>query len=471
MNIENLIRDANPVKTSDLAAGDSAHARRVLAQILQAHAAPRSTAAWARHLVLAAGGAVRAPAGDVAEDRSLQARRVNKRTLMTAGVALTAMGAAAVLVSQFLGTTPRTAPGVVPTLRVPARPAQPTTAREILLIAAAHVAGAPAAGRYWRVREISGSTFPGGTRADPYDISLATSFDQWNPSSAGRKEWVISQQLGARPATQADAAAWRAAGSPTKWHSGQPAYRSYAWLAGYPLDWVNGLAGTTSTSARTATWQASDGTVGYVEGDEPGLKAAQFRRMPARPRLIEARLRRYARLTLCGKHPAGPCATVDQIVWAEAVALLQDPVSAQVRSATFKVMAALPGVRLLGQLTDPLGRAGYGLAAGPEEPHYGHFNPTRAVIVDPRAGSLLAIEDIGPMPRTLECLSFDVASVNGKSDIKKCTGSSYDGRSYHGQVDDYVALIGEGWTNASPVLPPRSTWKGPTGYPGMPPAP
>lgn len=468
MNIENLIREANPVRTSDLAAGDSPHARRALAQILQAHAVPRSTAARAHHLVLAAGGAVRALAGGVAEDRSLTARRFRKRTLMTARLALTAMGAAAaVLVSQFLGATPRAAP----TLRVPALPAQPTTAREILLTAASHVASVPAAGRYWRVREISGATFPGGTRADPYDISLATSFDQWNPSSAGRKEWAISQQLGARPATQADAAAWRAAGSPTKWHSGQPASRNYAWLAGYPLEWVNGLAATTTASARSATWQVSDGTVGYVEGDEPGLKGAQFRRLPGRPRLIEARLRHYARLTLCGRHPVGFCATVDQIVWAEAVALLQDPVSARVRSATFKVMAALPGVRLLGQLTDPLGRAGYGLAAGPEEPHYGHFNPTRAVIIDPRTGSLLAIEDIGPMPRTLECLSFDVAIANGKSDIKKCTGSSYDGRSYPGQVDDYVALISEGWTNASPVLPPRSTWQGPAGSPGMSPAP
>jgi hypothetical protein len=41
MNIETLIREANPVATSDLAAGDSPHARRVLARILEAPARTR----------------------------------------------------------------------------------------------------------------------------------------------------------------------------------------------------------------------------------------------------------------------------------------------------------------------------------------------------------------------------------------------------------------------------------------------
>ncbi len=442
-------------------------------------------------VVAAAMAAASPPTEDRRPHRSLQARRFTKRTLVTAGVAVTAAGtAAALLLSGVGGVAPRAASREAPALRAHARPAQPATARQILLTAAAHVASGPVSGRYWRVREISGITFPAGTKADPYDISLATSFDQWNPSSAGSREWAISQQLGARPATPADAAAWRAAGSPTRWHSGQPAYRSDASLAGYPLDWYGALAATTAASARGATWQVSDGTVGYVEGDEAGLNAAQFRQMPARPALVEARLRRYARLTWCASHPSSGCATVDQIVWAEALALLQDPVSAQVRSATFQVMAALPGVRLLGEMTDPLGRRGYVLAPGSQDPHYGQYNPTRVVVIDPRTGSLLATEDIGPMPRSLACLSFDEVNLNPKSRalagkpvrpgerlpqpkdvITKCTGSSYDGRSYQRQVDTYVALVSEGWTNASPVLPPRSIWSGPTGFPGLPPAP
>jgi hypothetical protein len=436
MNIEDLIRAANPVRTRDLAAGDSPRAQRALVQILQGHTA--ATAAGRRP----------------------HARRVMKRTMVTAGAAFTAAAATvAVLLSAAPGTPPRAAKGAAPAPRGHARTAQPVTAREILLAAAAHVASGPVTGRYWRVRMIGGVSVPGGTKANPYDISLRTYADQWNPSSAGQKEWLISQQLGTRPATPADAAAWRAAGSPEAWHSGLPANN---YLAGLPEKWTGMLAATTAASARSATWQVSDGTVGYVEGDLAGLKAAQFRQMPTLPRLVEAMLRHYAMRAHCSNPH---CSTVDQLIWAEALALLQDPVSPQVRSATFTVMAGLPGVRLIGAMTDPLGRPGYALAPGSQDPNAvpRHFNPTRVVLIDPRSGSLLATAEIGPMPRTLHCLSFDANN--------NCTGSTDYGRSYPDQVDEYVVVVSDGWTNASPVLPPPSTWSGSVCCPGLPPLP
>jgi hypothetical protein len=446
MSIEKLIRDANPVRTGDLAAGDSPHARRALAQILQPHAAPSVTASQAQH-------------------RGRPVRRVKKRTPMTAGLAFTAAGAVvAVLVSAAPGAPPRaaigaaTAPGARRPARAHPRTAQPLTARQVLLTAAAHVASGPVTGKYWRVTMIGGVTVPAGTKASPYDISLRTYADQWNPSSAGQKEWQIFRHPGTRPATPADAAAWRAAGSPTTWHSGLP---PNSYLDGLPNEWVNPLAATTAASARSAGWNVSDGTVGFVEGDLAGLKAAQFRRI--RPRHVEALLRHYAKLAHCR---SSICSTVNQLVWAEALALLQDPVSAPVRSATFKVMAGLPGVRLIGEMTDPLGRPGYALAPGSQDPNAdpSHFNPTRVVLIDPRSGSLLATAEIGPMPRNVHCLSF-----NAKNN---CTGPAYYGRSYPDQVDDYAAVVSEGWTNASPVLPPPSRWSAQTGgYPGLPPLP
>ena len=430
------------------------------------------------------------PAGARGAVRRRPARGVTKRTLTTAGLALVAAGTAVTVLISLAGAGPRAVPRVPGAPRAHAGQVQPATASKILLTAAAHVTSGPVSGRYWRITEISGLTFPAGSKADPYDISLATTFDQWNPSSAGAREWTISKQLGARAATAADAAAWRAAGSPDSWHSGEPSYQSNASLAGYPLDWYGQLAASTAPSARTATWQVSDGTVGYIEGDEHGLDAEQFRHLPGAPSRLRAVLRHYAQQTFCGKRHVAGCSTVDQIVWAEALALLQDPVSAAVRSATFRVMAALPGVRLLGEMTDPLGRRGYAVAPGSEAPHYGQFNPTKVVLIDPGSGSLLATEDIGPMPRTLACLSFDAADLNPQSRalagtpvrpgerlpkphdvITKCTGSRYDGRTYPGQVDDYVALVNAGWTNASPVLPPRSARQGPSGFPGLPPAP
>jgi hypothetical protein len=212
-----------------------------------------------------------------------------------------------------------------------------------------------------------------------------------------------------------------------------------------------------------------------VEGNEAGLKAAQFRQMPTTVAGVETVLRHYAELTFCAQHPTAGCWTVDQLVWNEALALLADPVSAQVRSATFKVMASLPGVRLLGPMTDPLGRHGYGLAAGPQDPGAARYHPVAAVVIDPRTGSLLATEHIGPMAPNLQCETVDPADGNGKpvttvhlpnrTITATCIGSSYEGRSYQNQVDDYTVLVSAGWTNASPALPP-STHEDPLGTPG-----
>jgi hypothetical protein len=467
MNIEDLIREANPVSNSDMAAGDSPHAQRALARILAERAGPGT------------GG------------RSQRSRRARKRALLTVGVAAMAAGAtAAALVLTAPREAPRKPPGAAPRVRAttthPAK-GEPTTARQVLLTAAANVLSgpttSPTTGAYWRVHVISGNIWPGGTKAHPYDISVATGYDQFNPRSPGQKEFEITQQLATRPATPADAAAWRAAGSPTTWHGGQFSYHNkYDTTLGAP--WGFNLAATTVAPAPSATWTVSDGTIGYVEGDEAGLNAAQFGQVPARPRAVAAFLRHYAEQTYCVQHPSSGCSSVNQIVWLEALYLLEDPVSAQVRSATFKVMASLPGVRLLGPMTDPLGRRGYGLAAGPQDPGNQNYNPVKAVVIDPASGSLLATEDIGPIPRSVQCWIqqyvvsrkipkggpvIQLGTKHGKRLMERCIGESYLGRSYKGQVDEFVALVSAGWTDATPSLP-RSAQEDPTGFPGLPPA-
>lgn len=440
MNVEDMIRAANPVRSGDLPDGDSPRARAALAAIQRERDAPAGPG-----------------------------HHGHSRWWLPALAVMAAGAAVAVVVSLVQGAPPGKPPAATAP-RLSSAPAprasraqSQATARQILLLAADHVAAAPVSGKYWRIKLIGGTTFPGGTKADPYDITVRASADQWNPSTPGQREWVISRQLGARPATPADAAAWRAAGSPATWRSGLPAARNGGWLAGYPLPWVGSLAASTTAAPPTASGQVSDGTVGFVEGDLPGLKAAQFAAMPATTRGIATVLRRYYRkLKFCARHPAN-CSTQDQIIWSEAVMLLGDPISAQARAATLRVMAALPGVRLLGLVTDPLGRTGYALAGGQEYPNPdpAHFNPLNVIIIDPRTGSVLATEELGPMPRTLHCLSFD--------DKRHCSGPAYYGRSHVGQVDSYVAVVSEGWTNAAPALPPPSRRTAPTGSPGLPP--
>lgn len=462
MNIEDIIRAANPVRTADLPGGDSPASRHTLEQVLaQADAAE---------------GSVRRPRRPRGPRRP---RRAGRWTLATVAVAAAAATAVTVLVSLSPGPAPRPAAGVRPS-RGPSHPVQrpvhrpaapPVSARQVLLSAAehvstAHVSSGPASGNYWRVRLIGGYTFPAGTAAHPYDITVLTSADQWNPRTPGVKEWDISQNLGARPATPADAAVWRAAGSPPSWHSGQSIRAKNSWQAGFPVQWMDTLAATTSASpTTTASSTVSDGTVGYVEGDLHGLDAAQFAAMPTSQRGVAKVLDDYyAQLTFCSQNP-GKCSTKDQIIWAEAVMLLQDPVSPQVRAATFRVMAGLPGVRTLGPMTDPLGRTGYALAPAGQDPNPvpQNFNPLKVILIDPQTGSLLATEELGPMPRTLQCLSFD--SHN------RCAGSAYEGRSYPNQVDDFVAVVSESWTDATPAPPPPSRWTPNLGFPGLPPLP
>jgi len=408
-----------------------------------------------------------------------------RQHLIAGAVAVTA--AAAVIAAVVLtGNRPAGAPRPSSSPpRADTTAGQFTTARQVLLTAAAHVASAPAAGKYWRIREITGRTWPAGTKAHPYDISQTVSFDQWNPRAAGQKGWNIFQSLGAVPASPADAAAWRAAGSPATWHSGLKPGRS---SGAVPFPGAGGaprpgeLSAATAASAPGASWQVSNGVIGYVEGDLPGLTAAQFRRMPTTTAGVAAVLRHYTQeLTFCAEHHFSGCSTQDQIIWDEALALLQDPVFAAVRSATFKVMAALPGVRLLGPMTDPLGRHGYGLDGGPQSPSYDPaYHPVSAVVIDPHTGALLATEDIDPMPRNVQCQTVILdgrAASQGKPLIMTrlpggrtapCVGSSYEGRSYPGQVDSYVAVVSTGWTDAAPVPPPSSTWEVSTDLPGDP---
>jgi hypothetical protein len=413
-----LLAAANPARMDS---PDLSHIRATLVSAVLADARP--------------GSAIKSP--DHAVTPHSPRRRRWRATVLPAGVAVAASATAVAIVLATGGGSEQPAPKQSP------NPTQVTlTASKVLLAAAAHVLGGPQTGRYWRVREVTGELLPAGTAAHPYDVFFANGFDDWYARAAGKRDWNIYRQLATVPASRADSAAWHAAGSPTEWT--------------YPFGKIS-----TRATPPGATWQIGSGTVGLVEGDLPGLTAAQFKAMPDTARQLAELLRRDALRTCAGQKG---CSTLDQIVWTEAVDLLYAPVSAHVRAATFKVMAALPGVRLLGKLTDPLGRRGYGFGTGPSAP--------RAIaIIDPSTGRLLATESIGSVPRTLGCPLFykvpGARAQTGPSRVRRrCPSDPYIGRSYDGQVNGYDAIVSAGWTDHSPALPPRSTWISPGGQKG-----
>ena len=435
MNIEDLIREANPVRPGDVADATSPKAQRMLARILQQDALPGEVNGRAR-------GTHGPSVYRYRHSRHGPSPRSRKRRLIMTGVAAVAAGAAAagLLLAVPGPAHPRT-PTAVPGSKAhsSATPAAPqyTSAQQVLLAAAANVTtSAATSGKYWRLQEVTGVTWPAGTPAHPYDISVSESFDQWNPRSPGVKNWDIFKERGAVPATPADAAAWRAAGSPTSWRSGAE--------GGFHDGWWNGVLSTSTThSLQGADWQRGNGIVGYVEGDEAGLTASQFAAVPTtQSGVLAFLLSYYKRFAGCQG-----CSSKDSFLWLEGMALLQDPVSAPVRAAAFKVMASLPGVRSIGTVTDPLGRHGYGLLPGSlgDTVVPGMQN---LVVIDPSTGSLLATEDIGPMPANVHC-----HTQRSRGD---CVGPDFTGRSYQDQVDEYTALESAGWTDASPALPPPS---------------
>ena len=259
---------------------------------------------------------------------------------MAAGVA------AAVLVSALPGAPAPTATGAAPAAARAPRPsgraAQPMTAREVLLAAAAHVARGPVTGRYWRVTMIGGVTVPGGTAAHPYDISLRTYADQWNPSSAGRKAWLITRNR--RPSCGPGRCGGVARGRVTVNLAQRPASQQ---LPGR-------LSGRMERPARRHRQGISpqrdleaQRRHRRVHGRRPGGPERRAVRPDADPAAARRGDTAPLRQARCGNPD---CSTVHQLMWAEALMLLQDPVSAPVRSATFKVMAGLPGVRLIGKI-------------------------------------------------------------------------------------------------------------------------
>jgi hypothetical protein len=79
----------------------------------------------------------------------------------------------------------------------------------------------------------------------------------------------------------------------------------------------------------------------------------------------------------------------DQQTLFEDIEFLVDdsPAPPAVLEALFKVDASIPGVKVTGRYTDPLGRTGIALELGRE-----------AMVVDPASGAVLDVSDGGPAP-------------------------------------------------------------------------
>jgi hypothetical protein len=312
-----------------------------------------------------------APADRPARTRRLALAGAGAGTAVLAGAA-----AAAVLIATAGTGAPQ--PGHAAGGHAAGHAVTGPSAQDVLLTAARQAGAAPAAaGRYWVTRSRSGTNLAVGTAGHRYVITDQGRDERWTARAASGSSGFISQSLGARPATAADAAAWRQAGSPRHWlvavtKPGQGRARLQ----------ISAAAGKPFGNP------ANDGAKVFAVGNR-NVSMRQLRRLPATAAGLKALLLRYfsAPGATGGDLPASATAWL----WQTGTGMITDmPLSPAQRAAAYRMLAGLRGVHSLGRVTDPAGRHGTAVeltsrtgAAGTE---------ASILIVDPRTGLPLATE-------------------------------------------------------------------------------
>ena len=298
-------------------------------------------------------------------------RRPRAAALIPAG-GLAVAAVAAIGVVAFDSDPPAPAPGGSGTSTEAVRP---LTAAQILLTAAERSSrDAPGDGRYLVVRTESGSVLTVGSGTATYEMATRSAYETWLSRSGTEPTRVVSQDLGMTPLTPADAAAWRAAGSPARVPVGKP-LPSGELGPGTPV----------SIAAGPRRRSTTDGGHAYALG-ATNVSVRDLEKLPADPVALRTALLKHFDGG-GGDLPAGR----DQWLLAVAANLIADiPVSGPVRGAAFRLIATLPGVRPLGVVADRRGRAGQGFAF--TSVHAGGGAIERRFVIDPATGRALGQE-------------------------------------------------------------------------------
>ncbi|MFF0342324.1 CU044_5270 family protein [Kribbella sp. NPDC004875] len=235
-------------------------------------------------------------------------------------------------------------------------------------------------GKYFRVRslQLTAHTRVGSPK---YTLERRSITESWMPMKPGVQSWFGWVELGYRPATAADAAKWRAQGSPTSW---QLSYERT------PISTEDGEPVVNKMSFR-------DVPPGYyLTGDKP-LSAQQIAELPTDPQML--------RKVLTSAVGAGQTAADrDYTVFAAAGRLLFEmPSPPKLRGAALRVLAALPGTHIRTGARDPLGRTGTEVSitaplTKPGGSRTSLFWSGATYIIDPATGRLLSSSINGPKP-------------------------------------------------------------------------
>ncbi|GGO71903.1 CU044_5270 family protein [Nonomuraea cavernae] len=355
----------------------------------------------------------------LAEIVSLERVPARRRLLPSPGRALLGLAAATAAVAVVApamssDSTISVAPQPSTSVSATAEP----TARQILLAAAVAVEKAPASGDYWRTATVDRWMLTDPTRS--YVLEGSRSLETWLAKRPDLEYWRIWQDLGVKPATPQDEAAWRAAGAPTSWR--YPKNMKTENLFSVPSRPLEAAAGERTAERLYGKWK---GSAGDLAGEDMTWK--EVRAIPSEPDKLRSYLEeRIGRLELAGSEMG--------VEEARAYILLRDcvgiisglPASPEVRASAYRILASLPGIRAEGEMPDPLGRRGQTLSYQ-EEIEPGLFTRVQ-LVVDPGTGLLLA-------------------------EVRTNTTKLANGRQAELRLSTSFQAIG--WTNQRPELPMR----------------
>ncbi|WP_371782529.1 CU044_5270 family protein [Streptosporangium subroseum] len=340
-----------------------------------------------------------------------------RRLLLSPGRALLGLAAVAAAVaviapSMLSDSTVSVVPQPSTSVSATAEP----TARQILLAAAVAVEKSPASGDYWRTATVNQWMLTDPTRS--YVLEGRRSRETWLAKRPDLQYWRIWQDLGYKPATPQDEAAWRAAGAPTSWR--YPKDMKTEELFGVPSKPLEAAAGERTAERLRGNWK---GSAGDVAGDSMTWK--EVRAIPGEPETLRSYLEeRIGRLELAGSGMDVEEARA-HILLRDCVGIISGlPASPEVRASAYRILASLPGIRAEGEMTDPLGRRGQTFGYQ-EEIEPGLFTRVQ-LVVDPSTGLLLA-------------------------EVRTNTTKLADGR--QAEIRHSTSYQAIGWTDERPELP------------------
>ncbi len=297
------------------------------------------------------------------------------------GMALTAAAASVALIALAVplvlppGSGPDAAP--VPSTIAPT-PRLMTASQVLLAVAVKQEQNEKVSGKYYRVRslQLRGTTTVGSPK---YRIDRRNITESWMPGKQGVESWFGWVDLGARPATPADEAKWRAQGSPTEWQ------------LTYEKDPVTMAPG--EPVVHKMTFDAVPPGY-YLSGIKP-VTAQVIQNLPTDPVKLRAVL---------ASNPQ-PGATADlinyQVFSAAGRLLFEMPSPPKLRGAALRVLSMLPGVEFKENAKDAIGRTGIRITLDWERTAKPGSRMTMlgdgrtSYIVDPSTGRLLSSEHDG----------------------------------------------------------------------------